>query len=251
MKFAFVEGQLREAQPTLSGGCVSCAAPMIAKCGERRAWHWAHKGRRHCDPWWENESEWHRAWKDNFPVEWQEKVHTAANGERHIADVKTEQGWVLEFQRSHIEPEERRSREAFYKQMVWVVDGMKRKRDLAGLSKAWDQGRPTGSPQIRRIHSDECRLLQEWAGGPVPVFLDFGGAMLVWVLGKGSDGFAFVYPMPRTQFIDLHRSQGAVGFSTVAEEPPELIARYEAQLSARDQVQLQFRPRGYRRSFRL
>jgi hypothetical protein len=50
----------------------------------------------------ENETEWHRAWKDQFPPEWQEIVHLAGDGERHIADVKTGDGWVIEFQHSYI-----------------------------------------------------------------------------------------------------------------------------------------------------
>ena len=51
------------------------------------------KGRRFCDPWWENETEWHRAWKDQFPADWQEIVHHAEDGEKHIADVKTDR-WL-------------------------------------------------------------------------------------------------------------------------------------------------------------
>ena len=69
---------------------------MVARCGEVRVRHWAHKGRRLCDPWWENETEWHRAWKDQFPADWQEVVCYAEDGERHIADVKTHAGWVIE-----------------------------------------------------------------------------------------------------------------------------------------------------------
>ena len=95
---------------------------MIAKCGEIKIWHWAHKSRRHCDHWWENETEWHRAWKGLFPDHWQEVVQEDENGVRHIADVKTDQGWVIEFQHSLIKPEERRSRDAFYSKLVWLVD---------------------------------------------------------------------------------------------------------------------------------
>ena len=62
---------------------------MIAKCGKHRVWHWAHWKSKDCDPWWEPETEWHRSWKNQFPVEWQEIGHTAQSGERHRADVKT------------------------------------------------------------------------------------------------------------------------------------------------------------------
>jgi competence protein CoiA len=77
---------------------------MVAKCGEVRAPHWAHRSRRECDHWWEPETEWHRAWKNAFPEEWQEIVHWAEDGEKHIADVKTGRGWVIEFQHSYFAP---------------------------------------------------------------------------------------------------------------------------------------------------
>ena len=110
MRFALVDGQRREAKPDLSGVCPACGSPMVAKCGRFRVHHWAHRGGSDCDPWWENETEGHRNGKDQFPVNWQEVVHPAENGERHIADVKTDQGWVLEFQHSNIHPDERKAR---------------------------------------------------------------------------------------------------------------------------------------------
>jgi len=92
--------------------------------------HWAHKGSQNCDPCWENETNWHRSWKDSFPKEWQEIVHTnEESGEKHIADVKTDSDWVLEFQHSPINPEERLSRNSFYPKLVWVIDGIRRLKD--------------------------------------------------------------------------------------------------------------------------
>jgi competence protein CoiA len=132
---------------------------MVAKCGEVRVWHWAHKGRLLCDPWWENETKWHRDWKDEFPADWQEIVHAAGDGERHIADVKTDGGWVIEFQNSHIQPEERRSRETFYPKLIWVVNGTRRKRDAEQFLNAFNAGLRVGA--FRRAFSDGCVLLRE------------------------------------------------------------------------------------------
>src|SRR5262245_22976949 len=87
------------------------------------------QGTRTCDHWWEPETKWHRDWKNHFPKDRQEVIHTAGNGERHIADVKTESGVVLEFQGSHLRRDERESRESFCQNMVWVVDALKRVRD--------------------------------------------------------------------------------------------------------------------------
>ncbi len=76
-------------------------------------WHWAHLKSKDCDPRWEPETEWHRWWKNQFPVAWQEIGHTARSGEMHRADVKTESGLVLEFQYSALSEVERASREEF------------------------------------------------------------------------------------------------------------------------------------------
>ena len=66
----------------------------------------------------ETETQWHRNWKNKFPIVWQEIfLHDEQTGELHIADVRTEHGLVIEFQHSHIKPEERISRENFYK--IW------------------------------------------------------------------------------------------------------------------------------------
>lgn len=85
--------------------------------------HWAHFGRRNCDPWWENETDWHRSWKSLFPMEWLEVSHVASDGEIHRADIKTPKGIVVEVQHSAMSDAERLSREVFYRNLVWVIDG--------------------------------------------------------------------------------------------------------------------------------
>lgn len=175
MKLAIIDGQRREAQPGLSGECPVCKATTIAKCGEKNIWHWAHKGKRNCDRWWENETEWHRDWKNHFPVEWQEVVRWADDGEKHIADVKTDQDWVIEFQHSYINPDERRSRESFYGNMVWVVDGLRRKNDLKQFTEAVREKRWIFQEKLMAtLRPYDCRLVDEWLTSRVPVFFDFG-----------------------------------------------------------------------------
>ena len=168
MKFAFVNGQRQESQPNLSGECPACRGPVVAKCGEVRVWHWAHKGRLHCDPWKENETPWHRAWKNEFPADWQEIVHSADDGERHIADVETAGGWVIEFQHSYIKPEERRSREAFYRKLIWVVDGRRRKTGGAQFLKALNEGLVVRSTPVRRGMPPNCSRPSSHLFGPRP-----------------------------------------------------------------------------------
>lgn len=50
-------------------------------------------------------------------------MHFDASGEKHVADVKTATGAVLEFQNSPMPPNELRAREHFYGNMLWVVNG--------------------------------------------------------------------------------------------------------------------------------
>ncbi len=236
MKFALVNGGRQEAKPHLSGNCPACGQVMIAKCGEIKIWHWAHKGPRNCDPWWENETAWHRAWKDQFPADWQEIVHHADDGERHIADVKTDHGWVIEFQRSPINPEERRSRDAFYLKLIWVVDGTRRKRDFPQFCEAVNRGSPVGSNSLIRIGlSNECAILREWVGSQAPVFLDFGSDQDLWWILKGTaDGSAYVARFPRSQLIEIHRVGATQGvrdnFETFVNDLRKLVSGYESYL---------------------
>ena len=123
MQYAQIGTERREAFPGGRGVCPICGSATIAKCGSRVIHHWAHATRKDCDPWWENETNWHRDWKNLFPEECREISYTASDGEIHRADLVTPTGIVIEFQHSQMSDEERLSRESFYKNLVWVVDG--------------------------------------------------------------------------------------------------------------------------------
>lgn len=113
MRYALVAGQREEAWPDLKGACPYCKGSVISKCGHIRFWHWAHIGERKCDIWWEPETPWHRGWKGHFPNTWQEAIHFAPDGEKHIADVKTQHGLIIEFQSSFLGQQERLSAKPF------------------------------------------------------------------------------------------------------------------------------------------
>lgn len=214
MKLALVNGNEVEATKGAKGLCRSCGSELIAKCGEKKINHWAHKG-NHCDSWWENETDWHRSWKNNFPQEWQEIIHIDdESGEKHIADVKTDSDWVLEFQHSHIKPEERRSRNAFYLKLVWVIDGTRRQRDKPNFYRILKEyGIKSVDPRfIRILGPDDCKLLEEWHDSNALVFLDFqdvGDAKqsILWFLfPRISPGEAYLWPFSRDNFIELHNN---------------------------------------------
>ena len=123
MQLALVNDEKVEAFSGGRGNCPCCGAETIAKCGPRIMHHWAHHRIRDCDPWWENETAWHRQWKNKFPLECREVPHVAEDGEIHRADVRTPTGIVIEIQHSTMTDAERVSREEFYQNLVWILDG--------------------------------------------------------------------------------------------------------------------------------
>ena len=184
MNFALIENNKIEANPNLKGMCPHCSQSVIAKCGKQRIWHWAHSSKTTCDNWWEPETEWHRTWKKNYPAEWQEtSLLDERTGEKHIADVRTTHNLVIEFQHSPINPQERASREKFYKNMVWVVDGTRLKRDyhrfLKGKNNDFENTifYKTDNPEIFRIEFDflDWFLPTAWLESSVPVIFDYRG----------------------------------------------------------------------------
>lgn len=210
MKYAIVHGEKIEAYKGAKGVCQICGSELIAKCGEIKVNHWAHKGNRNCDPWWENETEWHRAWKGKFPKEWQEVIHIDQNGEKHIADVITNGGWVIEFQHSYLKPEERRTRNAFYPKLIWVVNGLRRPTDLTQFNKLIEESTVMcEKPFVVRVRSKECRPLKEWDNNNSLVFFDFQEVnstkqLLLWFLyPKVSTNDIYMSVLSRNYLIEL------------------------------------------------
>jgi competence protein CoiA len=182
MHFALINNIRTEASPQLQGLCSCCSNPVIAKCGKQKIWHWAHKSKTNCDIWWEPETEWHRTWKNKFPADWQEiTLLDEKTGEKHIADVRTVHNLVIEFQHSHIEHQERTSREKFYKNMVWIVDGTRLKRDfprfLKGKMNSFENTifYNTDNPKIFKVDFVDWCFPSAWLENSVPVIFDFKG----------------------------------------------------------------------------
>lgn len=207
MRFALIDNERVLPVHGLKARCPSCGAEMIAKCGTARVHHWAHRGKRVCDHWWETETEWHRNWKEKFPQHWQEIIHFAENGEKHIADVKTERGLTIEFQYSHLRPDERISREQFYGNIVWVVNGTRLKRDLPRFMEYKDLMRETGAEGIYTCHAPERLFPRNWINSSACVFFDFGeqeGRLhILWcLLPYRVSGHAVIIAMQRSHFVD-------------------------------------------------
>ena len=198
MRYALIDGIRQEATKGAKGQCLCCGADVIAKCGKIRCWHWAHKNNEEC-PYSKKEpkSQWHQDWQNYFPEKWQEvKCTDEQTGEIHIADIKTPNGLVVEFQHSAINSEERSSREQFHKNMTWVVDGTRIKKTqklglgLANILCKILQSASWGLHDVidgcETIHGQDNKKIKlfacpkaeqffpkEWLDIPVPVFFDF------------------------------------------------------------------------------
>ncbi|MEX1196338.1 MAG: competence protein CoiA family protein [Pseudohongiellaceae bacterium] len=227
MKFALVDGQKSQPVPKTHGLCPHCNAEVVSKCGRVKVWHWAHKSRDVCDPWWENETEWHRSWKDQFPDEWQEISHTdPATGERHVADVKTPHGLVVEFQHSPMAMEELEAREAFYGDMIWIVDGLRNDLDLSHFKMGLGRNPIQTDPLAYKFEFwGRGRIMHNWSQARSRVFLDFGDSStnarpVVWqlVLFDAEKNHGAVGPYPKHSLVKAITNGEEIGVTFLPEE---------------------------------
>lgn len=213
MRFALIDNKKVEAKFGLEGICPGCSQPVIAKCGKQRVHHWAHSRSVMCDTWWEPETEWHRVWKNNYPTDWQEVIiPDEKTGEKHIADVRTAHSLVIEFQHSHIDPKEQATRERFYQNMVWVVDGTRLKRDYPRFLKGRNDFRNTKKQGVFLVDYPEESFPSAWLESSVPVVFDFRGLetidnisdlrnRLYCLLSIRTGRYAILAEIPRKAFI--------------------------------------------------
>lgn len=246
MRYALVDGIRLEPTPNLLGSCVGCGSPMIAKCGNKKLHHWAHKGRLECDRWWEPETEWHRDWKNHFPKEWQEVRHVSEDGEIHIADVKTPNGEVLEFQYSALHADELAARETFYgPQMAWIASGTRLKRDAEAFRKAVLNADPDFISDLRAWRIPLARapsIIQRWANSRCNVYLDLGhldisplriyvSEALLWYVTFRPDSVT-VMPLLKNSLIGHYMSgHQLLGFLSHRAEHERQMLAIEAQLA--------------------
>jgi len=220
MKYAIKNSFKIEATPGATGQCVCCGSEMVAKCGSQTVWHWAHKSKRYCDHWWEHETQWHRDWKNHFPQDWQEVVHFADDGEKHIADVKTSDELVIEFQHSKLCSEERTARERFYENMIWVVDGLRLKSDVKKFQRA-----PTLTHLQYPVLLSECVPLSifpsfwDWSTSSKPVFFDWGNSLFCFLPGfepsenKYRPRYRLMFSLKRDQFLKMCERAASFNFN--------------------------------------
>lgn len=266
VKYAIVDEQRREALRGLRGTCPICDALLTPKCGRFRVAHWAHSPGI-TDHRWEPETEWHRTWKGCFPRECQEVVHQASDGKRHIADVKTARGQVIEFQHSPISEEERCSREKYYRPMLWVVNGQRLKGERSQFSETLRSGTiASANPLMVVVPVENCMLLRKWADSRVLVLFDFGetdhvgdvlrfGAPVLWASDpRKAAGKVLLTPVYRSAFIEaMTKGEPLKGmnFSKVFGQPlrrpaPQIIVARPAPWNPRPRKNKRYNSRKWR-----
>ncbi|MDX1910238.1 MAG: competence protein CoiA family protein [Saprospiraceae bacterium] len=235
MKIALIDNTRVEAKPKQEAICPCCFNPVISKCGNQKVWHWAHKSLTNCDNWWEAETEWHRNWKDNFPIDWQERIQfDEKTNERHIADVLTIHNLVLEFQHSHIDPIERQKREKFYKNMIWVVDGTRLQKDYPRFQKKMGEFKLTKQQGVFLVDFVDEAFPKSWLKSSVPVIFDFKGLSgdesdqyktILWCLLPQTDSFSgLIVGFKKSDFIQIVKSRGQL-FADRTESQEEKVTK--------------------------
>jgi len=180
MKYAIVNGVKTEAAPGTKGACPACGSEMTPKCGPKVMHHWAHRINQACDTWWENETPWHRAWKNHFPKERQEVVQwDPQTSEKHIADIQTGSGLIIEFQHSKLSEAERISRESFYGHMMWIVDGSRLKRDYERFKNGIELLHKTNKKGVFIVDDPVHLFHPDWLNNAVDVIFDFKGEQVL------------------------------------------------------------------------
>jgi competence protein CoiA len=207
MLFANVNGEKTEATPKTKGICLLCEREVFSKCGEVNVWHWSHFKDESCDSWYEPETEWHKNWKLVFGKDYCEIV-ISKESVRHIADIQTKEGIVIELQNSPIQKPIIRRRESFYGgRMIWVINGRHFKHNFIIYPPILDsnelQGRrdllytPDGivdsktGELISRPKKERAFLWswprKSWIDVKRNVFIDFGDENLFWIIeGMGT-----------------------------------------------------------------
>lgn len=188
------------------------------------------------------ETVWHSSWKKAFPVSFRERTFlNKVEGYYHRADIFTACGTAIEFQNSPITLAELQSREAFYPNLIWLVNGEKfkgfkvlkhlpdvddpkladfefchranltmvRKTDvLMGLEK----------PKVLTFHHPELRNLpltphyfsfrwsnphRVWYEAKCPIIIDLGGYFLYQLKQRQqlNGAYAYLHMIPRKDFI--------------------------------------------------
>lgn len=191
------------------------------------------------------ETAWHRDWKLAFPPSFREIGFVdAAKGDFHRADIFTPSGHTIEFQNSPITLAELQSREAFYPNLVWVLNGKKFKgfrvlkhlpdvndpkledyefcqTDHLSMVRKADVAQGILNPKILNFYHTELKGIvfsscyysfcwkqphSVWYQATAPIIVDLGGHFLYELKQRKqqSGNYAYLKILSRKIFIDRY-----------------------------------------------
>jgi|GEM_PF-751246 len=195
MLYAIRDNEKIEPSPRAKGLCPYCERIVRARCGEIYTWHWAHTKAESCEGWWEPESEWHRQWKKLFPKDNVEVV-IVKNGIKHIADILTDGGVVIELQNSSIQSTVIKRRESFYgERMLWVINGIGFKHNFYISTSAIDLDRNYIRPNdsLFNIQLEKSRIPKNLVKASLTMAVKLNGLCQEEKLEKVLHGLEFEY----------------------------------------------------------
>lgn len=150
--------------------CPMCNQKLTPKCGNIKIHHFAHKGVRDCDPWYEPISDWHLSWQQlAFPFT---EVAIERNGVKHRADIAYPSGLIIEIQNSKLSLEEKIERERFYQNMFWILN-----------AKEWGI-QITEEANVFKELFCSMKPRQNWfinSQNEKPIFLDLGNDTIIQI----------------------------------------------------------------------
>jgi len=226
MLFANISGEKVEATPRSTATCPLCDKAVISKCGNINVWHWAHQKVENCDNWYEHETEWHKSWKLAFGVDNCEIVINKDNI-KHIADVLTKDGIVIELQNSPILDSTIIERERFYgESMIWIINGLDFNRNFSyqppyfTLGEQWYWRNEVELTEDGYVDLNTGELVtkpergytffwnwprRSWSYAERKIYIDFGGVDLFMITkGMGSKQGNFK-PINKENFLKEHQ----------------------------------------------
>jgi hypothetical protein len=164
--------------------CPSCLTGVIAKKGKIKVHHFAHKHIESCDTFKDAKTDWHILWQDIMRSDSIEVIINK-NGTKHIADIVNEDNVVIEVQHSNINVVDIQSRESFYSDMIWLVDGNDVIRRDGSLTSVLS--RIVG---VQLDRGGECVVMrgtkQWWSLTTKPIYIDDGSKLyeIIHVLNR-------------------------------------------------------------------
>ena len=220
MRYASVNGVRQEAEQKLRGTCPYCDRVVFAKCGQQRIWHWSHLGKLDVILGESPRRFGIASGRTSFP-QIGGRSGRRSKWRMSCRRCQEDRGLVIEFQRSHITPDERISRENFYRNMVWVVDGTRLARDWPRFEQGYSARRQIIRPGFFITPYPALCFGKAWVNCRVPVFVDFAGTTPIaqlpdarrhplWCMLPGRvDSYAVVFAHSRQDFVDqaLHNRQ--------------------------------------------